>query len=68
MSLIDTRRHQMFPVFDASQLELVKRFASGEARSFAPGETIYDVGDRNSSTWIILAGTHRRAPPRRARP
>lgn len=57
MSLIDTRRHQMFPVFDASQLELVKRFASGEARSFAPGETIYDVGDRNSSTWIILAGT-----------
>lgn len=57
MSVIETRRHQMFPVFDAAQLEIARRFASGEPRSFSPGETVYNVGDVNSSGWIILAGS-----------
>ena len=42
MSLIDTRSHQLFPVLDASQVETAKRFASGPARKFPPGEIIFD--------------------------
>jgi thioredoxin reductase (NADPH) len=38
MSLVETRGHQMFPVLDAEQVETAKRFASGPARNFAPGE------------------------------
>src|SRR5690349_17817509 len=43
MSLNETRRHQIFPVLDAAQIETARRFASGSARSFAPGEVVYDV-------------------------
>ena len=38
MSLVGTRFDQMFPVLDAVQLATAKRFASGPARTFAPGE------------------------------
>ena len=41
MSLIESRREQIFPVLDAGQIETAKRFASGPARTFAPGETIF---------------------------
>ena len=44
MTLIETRGHQMFPVLDAGQIETAKRFASGPARRFAPGETVFDCG------------------------
>ena len=57
MSLIETRRHQMFPVLDVAQIETAKRFASGEARSFAPGAIIYDVGERPAPAWLVLEGT-----------
>jgi thioredoxin reductase (NADPH) len=57
MSLIDTRGHQLFPVLDAAQIATAKRFASGAARKFAPGETVYDVGTRNTPTWLVLKGT-----------
>jgi hypothetical protein len=40
MSLIDTRRNQMFPVLSALQIETARRFASGAAQRFAPGEVI----------------------------
>ena len=40
MSLADTRFDQMFPVLDAVQIETAKRFASGPARDFAPGERL----------------------------
>jgi len=57
MSLIDTRGHQLFPVLDAAQIATAKRFASGAARKFAPGETVYDVGTLNTPTWLVLKGT-----------
>jgi len=57
MSLIDTRGHQLFPVLDAAQIATAKRFASGAAQKFAPGETVYDVGTRNTPTWLVLKGT-----------
>ena len=57
MSLIETRRDQMFPVLDMAQIETAKRFASGEARSFAPGEGVFDVGERSAPAWLVLEGS-----------
>jgi len=57
MSLIDTRQGQMFPVLDAGQIETARRFASGPARSFAAGELIYEVGERNVPAWLLLEGS-----------
>jgi thioredoxin reductase (NADPH) len=48
VSLIDTRRHQIFPVLMPAQIEMAARFASGPARDFAPGELVYDVGERHA--------------------
>jgi thioredoxin reductase (NADPH) len=56
MSLIETRGGQIFPTLDAGQVETAKRFASGETRAFAPGELIYEVGDRDVPSWLLLAG------------
>jgi hypothetical protein len=44
MGLIETSRHQMFPVLDGAQIETARRFASGGLRRFAPGEDVFDVG------------------------
>jgi thioredoxin reductase (NADPH) len=57
MSLAETRRHQLFPVLDNAQIEMAKRFASGEARRFAPGEVLFDVGERNAPAWLVLDGS-----------
>ena len=57
MSVIDTRRHQVFPVLVPAQIEVAKRFASGPARDFAPGELLYDVGERHAATWLVLKGS-----------
>ena len=56
MSLIDTRSAQMFPVLNKEQIETAKRFASGPARQFAPGEVIFQVGERNVPAWLVLEG------------
>lgn len=56
MSLIETRQLQMFPVLDAGQIETARRFASGRARVFAPGELVYDVGERDVPAWLLLEG------------
>jgi thioredoxin reductase (NADPH) len=57
MRVIDTRRHQMFPVLDTLQMATAKRFASGPARSFGPGEVVFDVGERHVPTWLVLEGS-----------
>jgi|SRR5579862_9053403 len=56
MSVFETRRGQMFPVLTAAQIEIARRFASGPARDFAPGEHIFDVGERHSAVWLVLKG------------
>jgi thioredoxin reductase (NADPH) len=56
MSLVDTRLEQIFPILDTLQIENAKRFASGDAQTFAPGTLIYDVGMRNTPSWLVLAG------------
>jgi thioredoxin reductase (NADPH) len=57
MSDLDAREHQMFPVLDAGQLETAKRFASGPARTFAPGEQVYAIGEQGAPAWLVLKGT-----------
>jgi thioredoxin reductase (NADPH) len=56
LSLIDTRHHQMFPVLVPAQIETATRFASGPARDFAPGEIVFDVGERQAPAWLVLKG------------
>jgi thioredoxin reductase (NADPH) len=55
--LVDTRRHQMYPVLDAAQMAIARRFASDVARTFLPGEVIFDVGARNIPIWLVLEGS-----------
>lgn len=57
MSLFDTRFDQLFPVLDTLQAEIAKRFASGPAQQFAPGEQIYDVGQRSVPVWLVIGGS-----------
>ncbi len=57
MTLIATRAHQMFPVLNADHIETAKRFASGPARDFAPGETVFSAGERNAPAWLVLKGS-----------
>src|SRR6478752_4512514 len=57
MSIIETRGHQMFPVLDPGQIETARRFASGPPRDFAPGETVFDVGERHAPAWLGLKGS-----------
>ena len=57
MTLLSTRAHQMFPVLDAAQIETAKRFASGPATEFAPGEIVFDAGQRHAPAWLVLKGS-----------
>jgi thioredoxin reductase (NADPH) len=56
LALIDTRRNQMFPNLTPGQIELARRFASGEPRVFAPGEVVFDIGQKNVPVWLVLEG------------
>ncbi|MDO6415776.1 FAD-dependent oxidoreductase [Sphingomonas sp. BIUV-7] len=56
MSDPHNRDHQMFPVLSDVQIETARRFASGPARDFAAGETLYAIGDRDAPAWLVLEG------------
>lgn len=51
------RSAQRFPRLRELQLEVVKRFGHESARSFAPGATLYNVGDREVPAWFVLEGS-----------
>jgi thioredoxin reductase (NADPH) len=53
-SIIETRRHQMFPVLEPQNIERVRRF--GQVRSYDAGEALAKVGDMGHGLIIILAG------------
>jgi thioredoxin reductase (NADPH) len=57
MSVLDDRRAQSLPVLAATQMELARRFASGPARRFDAGQTLFEVGQRNVPSWLVLEGT-----------
>jgi len=42
-SIIDTRRHQMFPLLEPAEIERVRRF--GKVRSYGAGEALAKVGE-----------------------
>ena len=54
---LDNRQEQMFPTLTAAQIATARRFASGEPRHFAPGETMYALGERNAPSWLVLEGS-----------
>src|SRR5436190_3352364 len=54
-SIIETRRHQMFPTLEASEIEHVRRF--GEVCRYAAGEMLAQVGTVSRGFTIILSGT-----------
>ena len=56
MTLLETRRAQLFPVLNATQLALVGRFAMAPPRRFEAGETLYAVGERNAPVFVVTAG------------
>jgi thioredoxin reductase (NADPH) len=53
-SIIETRRHQMFPVLEPWEIERVRRF--GELRSYDAGEMLAKVGDVGHGLRVILTG------------
>jgi thioredoxin reductase (NADPH) len=53
-SIIDTRRHQMFPLLEPAEIERVRRF--GKVRSYRAGEALAKVGHVGDGLTIILAG------------
>ena len=57
MSTLSTREHQMFPVLSAVQIATARRFASGPERHFAPGESVYAIGEQGAPAWLVLKGT-----------
>jgi thioredoxin reductase (NADPH) len=57
MSLLETRRDQMFPTLTARDIAVARRFASGDSRRFAPGEIVFDVGQRDTPAWLLLQGS-----------
>jgi thioredoxin reductase (NADPH) len=53
-SIIDTRRHQMFPTLEGAEIERVRRF--GKVRAYRAGEALARVGQVGLGLTIILAG------------
>jgi thioredoxin reductase (NADPH) len=56
MASNSSRFDQQFPRLSASQLEVARRFASGREQQYQPGETVFDIGERNAPAWLVLGG------------
>lgn len=57
MAIGDSRREQVFPTLSALQVATARRFASGEPHRFGPRDVIYEIGDRNAPSWLVLDGS-----------
>jgi thioredoxin reductase (NADPH) len=57
MNSTDMREHQRFPVLTPPQVDTARRFASGPETRFAPGETLYGIGDHGAPAWLVIDGT-----------
>jgi thioredoxin reductase (NADPH) len=53
-SIIETRRDQILPLLDATDIERAWRF--GEVRRFAPGEALAAIGEVGVGLGIVLSG------------
>jgi thioredoxin reductase (NADPH) len=54
---VGDRSAQRFPRLRDAQLDIVKRFADAEARSFSPGEPIFQMGERGVPARFLLEGS-----------
>jgi thioredoxin reductase (NADPH) len=55
MSMIDTRRDQMFPKLTAAEMDRLRRF--GEIRRYAAGEQLLKTGEASPGMFVIMSGT-----------
>jgi thioredoxin reductase (NADPH) len=55
MSIIDTRREQMFPKFSAAEIDRLRRF--GTERPYRAGEALFKTGEISPGMFVILSGT-----------
>jgi thioredoxin reductase (NADPH) len=53
---MERRREQVFPVFSSTQIAIARRFG-GEPRTFAPNETVFDVGQLGTPAYLVLEGS-----------
>ncbi|CAG2135136.1 Ferredoxin--NADP reductase [Cupriavidus campinensis] len=53
-SVLETRKHQMFPTLTPAEIDRVRRF--GTVASFKAGETLFCIGDPAPGMHLILTG------------
>lgn len=53
-SIIETRRHQMFPALSAAEIERIRRF--GSVRHYARGECLFRAGEPGPGMFVVLEG------------
>jgi thioredoxin reductase (NADPH) len=53
-TILDTRRHQMFPTLEPAEVERLRRF--GTVRTYRDGEALARVGEVGHGLTIVLAG------------
>ena len=56
MTRFETRAQQMFPVLTTAEIEVARRFASGQARDFPAGGNVYAIGEGSAPVWLVTAG------------
>jgi len=54
---VSDRSAQRFPRLRPVQLDVVRRFAEANVRNFAPGECMFNVGERAVPTWFLTSGS-----------
>jgi thioredoxin reductase (NADPH) len=47
----------MFPTLSCVQIETARRYASGPVQDFAPGDIMFDIGQRDAPMWLVLKGS-----------
>ena len=53
-SMLETRRHQMFPTLTHAEIDRIRRF--GQKQAWQAGELLFRVGDAGRGMFVILSG------------
>lgn len=57
ISPLADRSAQRFPTLRPGQLDVVRRFANTDTKTFSPGESLYDVGQCGVPAWFVVEGS-----------